>query len=84
MSLSISKKTVSIVVKSPSTNAKEDIEKLTIPFIRGRTSGKFQGVGLGLSIVENIAKKHGGTLKLAKLENAFSATINLPAKPENL
>ena len=84
VSLSISKKTVSIVVKSPSTNAKEDIEKLTIPFIRGRTSGKFQGVGLGLSIVENIAKKHGGTLKLAKLENAFSATINLPAKPENL
>jgi|TARA_B110000914_G_scaffold226440_1_gene251448 two-component system osmolarity sensor histidine kinase EnvZ len=84
VSLNINKKTVNIVVKSPSTNAKEDIEKLITPFVRGRNSGKFQGVGLGLSIVENIAKKHGGTLKLVKLENIFSATINLPTKPENL
>ena len=42
---------------------KNDLEKLFQPFFRGRNSGNIPGVGLGLTIVENLTKMHRGRIE---------------------
>lgn len=56
--------------------------KVLEPFVKADPSrGSPQGgFGLGLSIVEEVVRRHGGTLKLgARVPNGLAATIVLPA-----
>jgi signal transduction histidine kinase len=53
-------------------------ERATERFFRGDTSRGTPGVGLGLSLVEAVAKLHGGTLEFAAQQPGLVATISLP------
>jgi signal transduction histidine kinase len=59
------------------------LEKVIDPFVKvdpARPIGKRIGFGLGLSIVQEIVKRHGGQLKLIpRHPNGFTAEIVLPA-----
>ena len=48
---------------------KNDLKKLFQPFFRGRNSGNIPGVGLGLTIVKNLTKMHGGRIECASKLN---------------
>jgi signal transduction histidine kinase len=53
------------------------LERATRPFERGQTARP--GVGLGLSVVERIARVHGGTLHLRNLEpHGLEVVLELP------
>jgi two-component system sensor histidine kinase VanS len=61
------------------------VSTLAEPFQRGaeRTHGDHQGVGLGLAIVQSIARAHGGRLTLtARDAGGLCAEVRLPAGPE--
>lgn len=63
----------------------EDRARLMLPFERGEASRNRDtgGVGLGLSIVQNIALLHGGRLTLdAAPGGGTIATLSLPSHPE--
>ena len=52
-------------------------DKIFEPFFTNKPSG--EGVGLGLSISNDIVRAHGGTLSYARTENGFSRfTVTLP------
>ena len=56
----------------------EHFAKLTTPFFRAKTR-QGQGVGLGLSVVQHIAKAHAGTLDFENLEpTGFAVTVTFP------
>lgn len=55
--------------------ADEDIPKILARFGQGRTG---QGSGLGLSIAEVVAKRHGGHLDVLSEGNGFSVRFVLP------
>lgn len=60
------------------------LETITAPFERGEASRNRQtgGAGLGLSIVQALAKGQGGRLILAnRPEGGLAATISLPSSP---
>jgi two-component system, OmpR family, sensor histidine kinase VanS len=60
------------------------VSTLTEPFQRGaeRIRGDHAGVGLGLAIVESIARAHDGTLTLApRAAGGLCVTVQLPAAP---
>jgi signal transduction histidine kinase len=62
--------------------AEADINRVTVAFERAGNaiSGKHEGVGLGLAIVSNLAKLHGGELKLRSVTGqGTSAQLRLPA-----
>ncbi len=62
----------------------EALETITAPFERGEASRNRRtgGAGLGLSIVQALAKGQGGGLTLAnRPEGGLIATIDLPAPP---
>jgi signal transduction histidine kinase len=50
-------------------------------FFRGDASRGTPGVGLGLSLVEAVARLHGGTLEFAEQQPGLVATISLPRGP---
>ncbi|HEY1898945.1 MAG TPA: HAMP domain-containing sensor histidine kinase [Steroidobacteraceae bacterium] len=52
--------------------------RATERFFRGDASRGTPGVGLGLSLVEAVAKLHGGTLEFADQHPGLRATINFP------
>jgi len=56
-----------------------DLQRVTEPFYQGQNvRGINQGMGLGLSIVSQLAQAHGGRLELLNLpEGGFSASIYL-------
>jgi signal transduction histidine kinase len=60
-----------------------DAERLAEPFNRGdktRLRGADGGLGLGLSVVADVAKAHGGRLALAPRDGGgLTATLSLPA-----
>lgn len=61
--------------------AEADIDRVTVAFERAGNaiSGKHEGVGLGLAIVSNLAKLHGGELKLRSVPGqGTSAHLRLP------
>jgi two-component system, OmpR family, osmolarity sensor histidine kinase EnvZ len=60
--------------------AAEKLAGLTQPFVRGEAARTdATGAGLGLAIVERIARQHGGQLRLdSALGQGFCATIELP------
>ncbi len=60
----------------------EDIERVFLPFLRLETSRNREtgGVGLGLPIVRNILRAHGGDVVLANRPGGgLRATVTLPA-----
>ncbi len=63
--------------------APEDIERALQPFARlddARNQNKGGGVGLGLSIAQDVARSHGGTLELSRSKalGGLSAKIAIP------
>lgn len=60
--------------------AAEKLAALTQPFVRGEAARTdATGAGLGLAIVDRIARQHGGRLRLESAAGkGFSATIELP------
>ncbi|HWT60158.1 MAG TPA: PAS domain-containing sensor histidine kinase [Rhizobium sp.] len=54
------------------------IERLFLPFTRVADDGK-QGLGLGLYIASEIAKAHGGRLRVASDETRTVFTLEIPA-----
>ena len=53
-------------------------------FKRGVDNGQYQGLGVGLFIVKQIAEAHGGTVSLkSKLGDGSKFTIELPLKIKN-
>jgi signal transduction histidine kinase len=55
--------------------------RATERFFRGDASRGTPGVGLGLSLVQAIARLHGGTVEFADLHPGLAATISFPSKP---
>jgi signal transduction histidine kinase len=58
--------------------ADADKPMATKRFYRGGGQGKREGIGLGLSVVEAIARLHGGTLALIDNHPGLVATLVLP------
>lgn len=60
-----------------------DAEKprVTQRFYRGCTSGEKAGIGLGLSVVDAVARLHEGSLSLADNHPGLIASLKLPAAP---
>ncbi|MEJ0008461.1 MAG: sensor histidine kinase [Steroidobacteraceae bacterium] len=54
--------------------------RATERFFRGDASRGTPGVGLGLSLVQAIARLHGGTLEFADQHPGLAATISFPRK----
>jgi len=65
--------------------AEADRDRIFEPFYRGRTAGAtLEGSGLGLSIVRQIARAHGGEVAYAPVEGGGSRfTVTLPARRSN-
>lgn len=64
-----------------------DLPRITQRFTRVESSRKTPGYGLGLSLVDAVAKLHHGRLTVRNESPGFSATVELPradAAPENL
>lgn len=59
--------------------SEEVMERLFQPFSRGEVEPRQQGLGLGLFIASEIAKAHGGTLKVASADDETCFTLNIPA-----
>lgn len=56
------------------------IEKLFEPFARGKASNNNQGLGLGLFIVDEIAKAHGGRMTVTSKNAETKFTFRMPLK----
>jgi sigma-B regulation protein RsbU (phosphoserine phosphatase) len=57
------------------------IQKLFQPFFRGDDTADQQGLGLGLYIASEIAKAHGGSLKVASDETETRFRFQIPNHP---
>lgn len=64
----------------------EEQERIFDPFYRGSTSRRFpQGMGLGLSIAQDLAQAHGGLIEVESEPGEGSTfTLWLPVAPPNL
>jgi signal transduction histidine kinase len=60
-----------------------DAERLTVPFQRlgDERTRRTSGSGLGLSIVDSVARAHGGLLRLTAPGEGLIATVELPGAP---
>ncbi len=59
--------------------AEEDVARLLRPFARGGSS-RIRGTGLGLALVDHVARVHGGTLILGPgAAGGLLATVTVPA-----
>jgi len=61
-----------------SATADYDFEKMIEPFKRGSNATYKDGIGLGLTIVSNIALSHGGHLSFETNTQGTCATLTLP------
>jgi signal transduction histidine kinase len=61
-----------------------EVPKVTERFYRGDVSRGTPGVGLGLSLVEAVARLHGSTLELQDQQPGLRALITLPPDPLRL
>jgi signal transduction histidine kinase len=58
--------------------AEEDVVRLVRPFARGASS-RIRGTGLGLALVDHVARVHGGTLALGRsVRGGLRATVTVP------
>jgi cell cycle sensor histidine kinase DivJ len=65
--------------------AEQDIPRLGTPFMQAQASydRRFEGTGLGLSVVKGLATLHGGALLIrSKLGQGTTATVRLPLEAE--
>jgi sigma-B regulation protein RsbU (phosphoserine phosphatase) len=59
----------------------ELLSRLFEPMVRGSEAGAVQGVGLGLYIVREIVRAHGGRVDVSSSAEAGTAfTLDLPAR----
>lgn len=58
------------------------LDKLFAPFVRGEGQVDAQGLGLGLHIVSEIAKAHGGTMTVTSTDEATCFTFAMPLPSE--
>jgi signal transduction histidine kinase len=56
---------------------------VTARFYRGHSSAGKAGIGLGLSVVDAVARLHDGTLTLSDNHPGLTASLRLPAAPES-
>ena len=64
--------------------APEDIERLFEPFVQveSNLSRRYEGTGLGLTLVQQIAQLHGGTVKISsELGQGSCFSLDLPLRP---
>ena len=62
--------------------APQDIERVRGRFVRGVGAERVSGSGLGLSIVESIARAHGGRLDIeSTLGEGSTFTLVIPVRP---
>jgi two-component system osmolarity sensor histidine kinase EnvZ len=73
---------IAVADRGPGVPA-EQIDRLLRPFERGdRARGGDTGAGLGLPIVQRIARRHGGSLRLlANAPHGLRAELTLPLAP---
>ena len=57
-----------------------DLERVKQRFVRLETSRSTAGSGMGLALVEAVARLHGGSLELANADPGLVATLRLPAQ----
>jgi PAS domain S-box-containing protein len=55
-----------------------DLERLFLPFFRGKVRGSREGLGLGLYICSEIAKAHEGTMSVSSESGATSFILRMP------
>jgi signal transduction histidine kinase len=67
------------IVNSGDPISPEAMERLFQPFYRGDVRRSQQGLGLGLFIASEIAKAHGGTLKVDSSAKETRFTLQFPA-----
>jgi len=72
------------VVDSGSGVPKVDLPRITKRFARLESSRNTAGSGLGLSLVDAVAKLHNGRLVLTSAAPGLSATLELPLAVESL
>ena len=73
---------ITIEDRGPGIDAR-DASRLFEPFYRGRGSQRVRGAGLGLAIVEQIARAHGGSIEVdRKRRDGAAFTIHLPAEAQ--
>jgi PAS domain S-box-containing protein len=58
------------------------LERLFLPFFRGKARGSRQGLGLGLYICSEIAKAHGGTIVVTSDSELTCFTLRMPTRAE--
>ncbi|MFZ6673241.1 ATP-binding protein [Undibacterium sp. Rencai35W] len=79
------KKLMHVLIRDGGNGIPEDqLEKVFEPFYRTETSRSRDtgGTGLGLTIAQNIAQQHGGSVQLKNLrEGGLEVQLILPAKP---
>lgn len=60
---------------------KEDLERIFEPFYSKKVMGR-SGTGLGLAVVWNVVREHGGTVEVASNSSGTTFEIQLPAGTE--
>jgi signal transduction histidine kinase len=73
---------IAVTDNGPGINAAEK-GKVVERFYRGDASRGTPGVGLGLSLVQAVAKLHGGTLELTDREPGLRAVLTIVAEPRS-
>lgn len=66
------------VINEGPTIPAEAIRSLFQPYFRGGQSGSTVGLGLGLYIVSEIAKAHGGTMSVASADDRTTFVFTMP------
>ncbi|MBV1866986.1 MAG: HAMP domain-containing histidine kinase [Marinosulfonomonas sp.] len=67
-----------LVQDAGGSNVDFDFENMVEPFKRGDNAAHRKGIGLGLTIVSNIALSHGGKLAFESRTEGICATLTLP------
>ena len=58
-----------------------ELERVKVAFVRGEGSGKSRGTGIGLALVDHVARLHGGSLTLENVgppKSGFRARLRFP------
>lgn len=58
-----------------------DVSRLTTPFVRAASAREAPGTGLGLAVVESIAERHGGDLRISlRAHDAIAVQLRFPRR----
>lgn len=75
--------TATVVVEDESVEmSPNDIAQMTAPFKRGENASAISGFGLGLTIVETVAKQHGGELRFENGPAGLRACLHMARRAE--